>query len=64
MLEVKFKCQCINECVTLGIDPGMTFSGTARIDESGDTTFAVDLPGGGPFTVGQELFANYFRIIK
>ena len=64
MPEVKFKCKCVNECVALGIDRGMTFGGTARIDECGNTTFAVELTCGGPLTVGQELFANYFRIIE
>ena len=64
MLEVRFKCECTTECVALGIDRGMTFSGTARINEYGDTTFVVELTCGGPLSVCQELFANYFRIIE
>ena len=64
MLKIRFNCQCINECVALGIPRGMILGGTARIDERGETTFAVELTCGGPLTIGQELFANYFRIIK
>ncbi len=64
MIESKFRCQCINECVALGIPYGMVFSGTAHIDECGNTTFVIELTCGGPMKWGQELFANYFRIIE
>lgn len=64
MLEVRFICQCTNECVALGITRGMTFGGTACIDEYGETTFVIDLPTGGPLKCVQEWFANYFKIIE
>lgn len=63
MPEVRFNCKCIRECVALGIPQGLVLGGTARIDENGYTTFAVDLCCGA-FTCNQEIFANYFKIIE
>lgn len=63
MPKVGFTCKCVYEYVTLGIECGMTFSGTACIDEYGEPTFVIDLPITGPFKCPQKWFANYFRII-
>lgn len=64
MLEVGFRCECINDCWDFDMKRGMIYGGTVTIDEYGDTTFAIDLPGGGPLKCVQEWFANYFKIIK
>ena len=64
MLKVGFTCKCVNEFVALGIERGMTFSGTACIDEYGETTFVIDLQTAGPFKCPQQWFTNYFRIIE
>lgn len=64
MPKVGFTCRCANECVALGIERGMTFSGTACIDEYGEITFIIDLQTAGPFKCHQQWFTNYFRIIE
>ena len=64
MLKVRFNCECIRECVALGIPRGTTFGGTVYIDESGNTTFVIELTCGGPLRWDQELFATYFKIVK
>lgn len=64
MPKVNFKCVCDNECVALGISCGMTFDGTACIDEYEETTFTIYLSCGGPWTMNREIFSNYFHIIE
>jgi hypothetical protein len=64
MLKVKFKCKCVREIVAMGVVCGMTFSGTAFIDEYGDTTFVINFPCAGGMKCRQEWFENYFRITE
>ena len=64
MPKVDFNCKCVKKFDALGIECGMTFSGTACIDECGETTFVIDLPIAGPFKCPQVWFANYFRIVE
>ena len=56
MLKVKFKCKCVHEIVAMGVVCGMTFSGTAFIDEYGDTIFVINFPCAGGMKCRQEWF--------
>ena len=64
MPEVRFRCQCINDCWDYDMKRGMIYGGVAHIDEDGSTRFVVEMPIGSPLKCVQEWFANYFRIIE
>ena len=64
MLEVGFTCLCVNDFLEFGLKEGMTFDGLVTIDEYGETTFSIFVPGDCPIRCVQSWFVNHFKIIK
>lgn len=64
MLEINFRCECINTCRFFDIEEGTKYNGLVVLDDTGETTLVVDIPGSEPIKCVSTWFVNYFKIIK